>query len=197
MFASIPSPNGRRFCLDAGHGTLRYRLMRPLLRSARQASRSRQTPGSAPGRLEAFSIGALYPLRPLQVHKMPQRRFAKRDQPKLHPGRVTPGLVWHVGPAMHELPAITSPEECRPWSPRPPWGAIGTLIAGVIAAAIGMMSVAIRREEKNRSTTRAAPDQLTRAARWLNGAYARAPRPTAASTAPLQHPEGRSARTGA
>jgi hypothetical protein len=56
-------------------------------------------------------------------------------------------------------------------------GAIGTLIAGVIAAAIGMMSVAIRREEKNLSLTRPAPDQLTRAARWLNGAYTRAPRP--------------------
>jgi hypothetical protein len=60
-------------------------------------------------------------------------------------------------------------------------GAIGTLIAVVTAAAIGMMSVAIRREEKNLSLTRAAPDRLTRAARWLNGAYVRAPRPTAAA----------------
>jgi hypothetical protein len=58
-------------------------------------------------------------------------------------------------------------------------GAIGMLIAGVIAAATAMMSVAIRREEKNLTLTREAPDQLTRAARWLNGVYARAPRPTA------------------
>jgi hypothetical protein len=57
--------------------------------------------------------------------------------------------------------------------------AIGMLIAGVIAEALAMMSVAIRREEKNLTLTRAAPDQLTRAARWLNGAYGRAPRPTA------------------
>jgi hypothetical protein len=41
------------------------------------------------------------------------------------------------------------------------------------------MGAAIRREEKNRTLTHEAPDQLTRTARWLNGAYARAPRPTA------------------
>ena len=52
-----------------------------------------------PSRLEVFSIGALHPLRPLQVHKMLQRRLAKGEQPKLHAGRVAPGLVWHVGPA--------------------------------------------------------------------------------------------------
>jgi hypothetical protein len=57
--------------------------------------------------------------------------------------------------------------------------AIALLIVVVIAAAIGLMGVAIRREEKNRTLTHEAPDQLTRTARWLNGAYARAPRPTA------------------
>jgi hypothetical protein len=35
MFAPVRSPNGHRFCFGAGHGTERYRLMRPLLRSAR------------------------------------------------------------------------------------------------------------------------------------------------------------------
>ncbi len=53
--------------------------------------------------------------------------------------------------------------------------AVALLIVVVIAAAIGLMGVAIRREEKNLTLTREAPDQLTRAARWLNGAYARAP----------------------
>jgi hypothetical protein len=95
------------------------------------------------------------------------------------------------------------------------------LIVAVIAAAICLMGVAIRREEKNRTLTHEAPDQLTRAARWLNGAYARAPGPppteavsrdrrpvrlcargaygspcprtrSPASTVSLQHPEGRS-----
>jgi hypothetical protein len=58
-------------------------------------------------------------------------------------------------------------------------GAIGTFIAGAIAAVIAMMSVAIHREEKNPTLTREASDQLTRAARWLGGVCARAPGPTA------------------
>ena len=59
--------------------------------------------------------------------------------------------------------------------------AIVVLIAGVIAAAIGMVSVAIHREEKNLTLTREAPDQLTSAVRWLNGVYAHVPRPTVAN----------------
>jgi len=51
-----------------------------------------------PGGLEALSIGALHPLRPLQVHKVLQRRLAERQQPHLHPGWVAPRLMRHVGP---------------------------------------------------------------------------------------------------
>jgi hypothetical protein len=41
--------------------------------------------------------------------------------------------------------------------------AIGSPIAGAIVASIGMVSVAIRREEKNLTLTIEAPDHLTRA----------------------------------
>ena len=57
--------------------------------------------------------------------------------------------------------------------------AVALLIVVVIAAAIGLMGVAIRREEKNLTLTLEAPDQLTRAARWLNGVHVRMPRSTA------------------
>ena len=52
-----------------------------------------------PGRLEAVSVGALHPFRPLQVHKVLQRRLAEGKQAKLHPGRVALRLVRHVRPA--------------------------------------------------------------------------------------------------
>lgn len=57
--------------------------------------------------------------------------------------------------------------------------AIGLPIAGAIVASIGMVSVAIRREEKNLTLTIEAPDHLTRAGRWLNGVHVRMPRSTA------------------
>jgi hypothetical protein len=58
--------------------------------------------------------------------------------------------------------------------------AIGLFAAGVIAGIIGVVSVAIRREDRNFTLTSEAPDNVTRAGRWLNGVYVRAPRPTAA-----------------
>jgi hypothetical protein len=67
--------------------------------------------------------------------------------------------------------------------------AMGTLMAGIMVLAIVMVSIAIHREEKHLTLTREAPDQLTQAARWLNGAHAQRPRtaaasrPTASSTA--------------
>ena len=53
--------------------------------------------------------------------------------------------------------------------------AIGAFISGLIAAGIGIVSVAIRHEEKNRTLIRGVPGQLTGAARRLNGVYVRAP----------------------
>jgi hypothetical protein len=54
--------------------------------------------------------------------------------------------------------------------------AIGLFAAGVTTGIIGMVSVAIRREEKNLTLTCEATDHLTRTGRWLNGVYVRAPR---------------------
>lgn len=56
---------------------------------------------------------------------------------------------------------------------------IGVFIAGVIFSSIGMVSIAIRREEKNLALTIEASDHLTRAGRWLNGVHVRMPRSTA------------------
>jgi len=64
--------------------------------------------------------------------------------------------------------------------------AIGLSIAGAIAAIIGMVSVAIRSEEKNLTLTIEAPDRLTRAGRWLNGVHVRMPRSTAAPGRPAK-----------
>jgi len=61
-------------------------------------------------------------------------------------------------------------------------GAIGLFTAGVIAGIIGVVSLAIRREERNHSLTSAATDNLTRAGRWLNGVHVRSPQSTAASS---------------
>ncbi len=57
--------------------------------------------------------------------------------------------------------------------------AIGLFAAGVIAGIIGLVAVAIRREERNLTLTSEAADNLTRMARWLNGVYVRAPHRTA------------------
>jgi hypothetical protein len=54
--------------------------------------------------------------------------------------------------------------------------AIGLFAAGVIAGIVGVVSVAIRREEKNLTLTSEATDPVTRTGRRLNGVYVRAPR---------------------
>jgi hypothetical protein len=59
--------------------------------------------------------------------------------------------------------------------------AISLFASGVIAGIIGLVSVAIRREERNLTLTSEATDHVTRAGRWLNGVYVRAPRRTAAT----------------
>jgi hypothetical protein len=59
--------------------------------------------------------------------------------------------------------------------------ALGLFAAGVTAGIIGLVSVAIRREDKNLTLTSQPPDHVTRAGRWLNGVYVRAPRATAAA----------------
>ena len=48
--------------------------------------------------------------------------------------------------------------------------------AGVVAGIVGVVSVAIRREEKNLTLTSGATDPVTRAGRWVNGVGVRAPR---------------------
>ena len=58
--------------------------------------------------------------------------------------------------------------------------ALGLFAAGAAAGIIGMVSVAIRREEKMFTLTSAAPGQVIRAARLLNGVSVRAPRHAAA-----------------
>lgn len=54
--------------------------------------------------------------------------------------------------------------------------AIGLFVAGMIAGIIGLVSVAIHREEKNLTLTSAATDPVTQAGRWVNGMHVRAPR---------------------
>ena len=51
--------------------------------------------------------------------------------------------------------------------------------AGIGTGIIGVAALAIRREERNLTLTCEAPDTVTRAGRWLNGLYVRAPRRTA------------------
>jgi hypothetical protein len=58
--------------------------------------------------------------------------------------------------------------------------ALGVFAAGVAAGVVGVVSLAIRREEKNLTLTSETADHLTRAGRWLNGVYVRAPRRSAA-----------------
>ena len=64
-------------------------------------------------------------------------------------------------------------------------GAIGLFAGGVIAGIVGVVSVAIRREEKNLTPTSEATDPVTQAGRRVNGVYVRAPR--RAGTGRLDH----------
>lgn len=57
--------------------------------------------------------------------------------------------------------------------------AIALFAAGVTAGIIGVVSVAIRHEERNFTLTSEATNCVTRAGRRLNGVYVRAPRRTA------------------
>jgi len=57
--------------------------------------------------------------------------------------------------------------------------ALSLFAVGVVAGIIGVVALAIRREERNLTLTGEAPDNVTRAGRWLNGLYVRAPRRTA------------------
>ena len=62
-----------------------------------------------------------------------------------------------------------------------PFAAAGLFAAGATTGIIGMVTVAIRREEKNLTLTSPATDHATRAGRWLNGVGVRAPRHPAAT----------------
>lgn len=58
--------------------------------------------------------------------------------------------------------------------------AVGLCAAGVTGI-VGMVSVAVRREEKNLTLTSGATGPVVRLGRWLNGVYVRVPRRTARS----------------
>ena len=58
---------------------------------------------------------------------------------------------------------------------------IGVCAAGVFVCIIAVVSVAIRREEKNLTLTSEASGTVIRVGRWLNGVYVHAPRHTAAA----------------
>jgi hypothetical protein len=53
--------------------------------------------------------------------------------------------------------------------------AISLFTMGGITGIVGVVSLAIRREERNLTLTREATDNITRAGRWLNGVHLRAP----------------------
>ena len=57
--------------------------------------------------------------------------------------------------------------------------AICLFAAGLATGILAVVALAIRREERNLTLTRAAPDTVTRTGRWLTGLYVRAPRRTA------------------
>jgi hypothetical protein len=59
--------------------------------------------------------------------------------------------------------------------------AIGLFATGIFAGIIGVVSVAIRREERNFTLTSEATDGVSRAGRWLNGVYVRTPHSAAAA----------------
>ena len=58
--------------------------------------------------------------------------------------------------------------------------AIGLFAAGVVAGIIGLVCVAIYREETNLTLTSQATDHMTRAERWVNGVGVSAPHRSAA-----------------
>ena len=62
--------------------------------------------------------------------------------------------------------------------------ALGAFALGAAAAITGVVSLAVRREDKNLTLTSDAPDPITQAARRLNGVHVRTPRHTTAR----QHP---------
>jgi hypothetical protein len=61
------------------------------------------------------------------------------------------------------------------------FAAIGLFAAGAGTGIIGVVSVAIRREDKHLTLTTEATDNVTRAGRWLTGVRVRAPRHSAAA----------------
>ena len=66
--------------------------------------------------------------------------------------------------------------------------ALGVFAAGIAIGVVTVVSVAIRREERNQTLTSGPVDTVTRAGRWLNGVYVRIPASTPAvgrSTAPV------------
>jgi hypothetical protein len=64
--------------------------------------------------------------------------------------------------------------------------AIGLFAAGIVAGIIGVVCMAIRREETNLTLTSQATDHVTRAGRWVNGVGVRAPhRPADRETTPV------------
>ena len=54
--------------------------------------------------------------------------------------------------------------------------AIGVFAAGIVAGVIAVVTVAIRREERNLTLTSGPTDTVTQAGRWLNGVGVRTPR---------------------
>jgi hypothetical protein len=68
--------------------------------------------------------------------------------------------------------------------------ALGLFAAGIFAGIIGVVSVAIRMEERNLTLASGPTGYVTRTGRWLNGLYARAPHrtPAADRTTPLVSP---------
>lgn len=61
-----------------------------------------------------------------------------------------------------------------------PFAATSLFVAGAAAGIIGVVTMAIRRGEKNLTLTSPATDLATRAGRWLNGVGVGAPRRAAA-----------------
>ncbi len=57
--------------------------------------------------------------------------------------------------------------------------AVCLFAACALAGIIGVVAVAIGREERNLSLTSQAPDTVTRTGRWLTGLHVRAPAATA------------------
>ncbi len=56
--------------------------------------------------------------------------------------------------------------------------AICLFAAGLATGILAVAALAIRREERNLTLARAAPDPLTRTGRWLTGLHVRTPRRT-------------------